>query len=174
MHRPGANACGLAIAIAMASLGLDAVVRADGGLLRTRQEAGPFIVTVFTAPEPLRAGPVEVSVLVQSRGGAVLSGAVVEVVLQSVTAPTELRRARATHEAASNKLAQAAVVDLPAAGQWTLTVSVRSNTGTATVTCVLPVAPAPSRTRLILPWLLVPPGAMALFALHQRLKRQRS
>ena len=60
------------------ALGLEAVVWADGGLLRARQEAGPFIVSIFTAPEPLRAGPVEVSVLVQSSGGGVLTDAVVD------------------------------------------------------------------------------------------------
>ena len=152
------------------ALGLDAVVWADGGLLRARQEAGPFIVSIFTAPEPLRAGPVDVSVLVQSSDGEVLTDAVVDILLESATRPVERRRARATHGAASNKLAQAAVVDLPAAGQWTLTVSVRVNGDAATVTCLLPVAPAASRMSLVWPWLLVPPVVIALFAVHQTLK----
>ena len=146
---------------------------ADDGLLRARQEAGPFIVSVFTAPEPLRVGPVEVTVLVQSSGGAVLTDADVDILLESATRPIERRRARATQDAASNKLAKAAVVDLPAAGQWTLNISVRVNGDAATVTCLLPVAPASSRMSLAWPWLLVPPVVVALFALHQRLKRQR-
>ena len=149
-------------------------MRADGGLLRARQAAGPFIVSIFTAPEPLRVGPADVSVIVQSSKGDVLTGAVVDIFLESATPPIEQRRARATHDAAANKLAQAAVIDLPAAGEWTLTVSVRANGDAADVTCVLPVAPAASRMRAIWPWLLAPPVFIALFAVHQTLKQRRS
>ena len=98
--------------------------------------------------------------------------AVVDILLESVTRPAEQRRTRATHDAASTSCAGRRL-DLPAAGQWTLTVSVRSNGKSATVTCLLPVAPAPSRMSLILPWLLVPPFAIALFAGHQTLKHRR-
>ena len=62
--------------------------RADGGLLRARQAAGPFIVSIFTAPEPLRAGPVDVSVFVQSSEGDVLTDAVVDILLESATRPS--------------------------------------------------------------------------------------
>ena len=154
-------------------LGLEAAVWADGGLLRTRQQAGPFIVSIFTAPE-LRAGPVDVSVLVQSSGGTVLSDAVVDILLESATSPIERRQARATADAAANKLVKAAVVDLPAAGQWTLSVSVQFNGDAARVTCLLPVAPARSRMSLIWPWLVVPPVVIALFAVHQTLMHRRS
>jgi hypothetical protein len=165
----------VALAISLIALGLEAVVGAHGEVLRTRQKAGPFTVSIFTAPEPLRVGPVDVSVLVQSSEGGVLTdAAVVDLLLESVTPPIERRRASATRDAASNKLAKAAVVDLPAAGQWTLTVSVGVNADAATVTCLLPVAPAASRTSLIWPWLLVPPVLIALFAAHQTLKHQRS
>ena len=41
---------------------------AHGGLVQLHQAADPFVVTVFTAPTPLHAGPVAVSVLVQDRG----------------------------------------------------------------------------------------------------------
>ena len=154
-------------------LGLETAVSADGGLLRTRQQAGPFIVSIFTAPE-LRAGPVDVSVLVQSSGGTVLSDAVVDILLESATSPIERRQARATADAAANKLVKAAVVDLPAAGPWTLSVSVHFNGASARVTCLLPVAPARSRMSLIWPWLVVPPVVIALFAVHQTLMHRRS
>ena len=127
MNSPGAGARAVAITIILSALGVQATVWADGGLLRARRAAGPFIVSIFTAPEPLRAGPVDVSVLVQSSGGAVLTEAAVDILVESTTRPIERRQARATHDAASNKLTSAAVVDLPAAGEWTLTVSVRHN-----------------------------------------------
>jgi hypothetical protein len=39
--------------------------RADGGALRASRQCGDYRVSVFTSPTPLRAGPVDVSVLVQ-------------------------------------------------------------------------------------------------------------
>ena len=41
------------------------VARADGGVVRLRQRAGGYQIAVFTSPTPIRAGPVDVSVLVQ-------------------------------------------------------------------------------------------------------------
>ena len=160
------------LTITLIAIGLGGVVSADGGLLRAHQQAGTFIVSIFTAPEPLRVGPVEVSVLVQSSAGVVLTDAVVDILLESATRPIEQRGAIATQ--ASNAPAQAAVIGLPSAGQWTLTVSVRVGGDAAAVTCLLAVAPAASRMSLIWPWLLVPPFVIALFAAHQTLTRQRS
>ena len=161
-----------ALTIAVLAFGLGGVVWADGGLLRAHQPAGPFIISIFTAPEPLRVGPVEVSVLVQSSGGAALTGAVVDVLLESATAPSERRRARATSAAASNSLTHSAIVDLPAAGQWMLAVSVSFGGDATTVRTLLPVAPAPSPISRIWPWLLVPPVVIALFGAHQTLKQR--
>src|SRR5262249_156491 len=54
--------------------------RADGGTVRLSQRAGGYQVTVFTEPTPLRAGPVDVSVLVQDAAtGQALPGAQVTV-----------------------------------------------------------------------------------------------
>ena len=41
------------------------LARADGGAVRLRQRAGGYQIAVFTSPTPFRAGPVDVSVLVQ-------------------------------------------------------------------------------------------------------------
>jgi hypothetical protein len=161
------------VVITLTVLCLEAVVLADGGVLRARHATGPFVVSVFTAPEPLRVGPVEVSVIVESSGGGVLTDAVVDLLFESGTRGIDPRRARATHDGASIGLAQAAVVDLPSAGEWTLTISVRSGAGAASTTCLLPVAPAASRLGTIWPWLLVPPIGILLFAVHQTLKQRR-
>ena len=42
-----------------------APVDADGGLVRLSVTQGGYRITVFTSPTPLRAGPVDISVLVQ-------------------------------------------------------------------------------------------------------------
>jgi hypothetical protein len=38
---------------------------ADGGIIRLRETQGPFVITIFTASEPVRNTPVDVSVMVQ-------------------------------------------------------------------------------------------------------------
>ena len=43
--------------------------RGDAGTLRVSERLGSYQVTVFTAPAPVRAGPVDVSVLVQNDKG---------------------------------------------------------------------------------------------------------
>ncbi len=173
MRQPAARIRVVAVAIGLIAFGLETGVSADGGLLRARQEAGPFIVSIFTSPEPLSVGPVEVSVIVQSSNGSVLADAVVDILLKSAARPLHQQRARATRDAATNKLAKAAVVDLRAAGEWTLAVTVHANGTSGTTTCLLPVAPARSRMSVIWPWLLAPPVVISMFALHQGLKRRR-
>src|SRR5262245_57509278 len=39
---------------------------ADGGTVQFKKSAGPFSITVFTTPSPLRAGPVDISLMIQS------------------------------------------------------------------------------------------------------------
>ena len=39
--------------------------RGDGGTLRLSRSEGNYRISVFTAPTPFRAGPVDISVLVQ-------------------------------------------------------------------------------------------------------------
>src|SRR6267154_6548786 len=41
--------------------------RADGGVIRLFEAKGPYVVTIFTASEPVQDSPVDVSVLVQRR-----------------------------------------------------------------------------------------------------------
>ena len=42
---------------------------ADGGTIQLRKEAGALLITVFTSPSPLSAGPADISVLLQKRNG---------------------------------------------------------------------------------------------------------
>jgi hypothetical protein len=54
-----------ALLAALLLFALGASVRADGGVIILDREASPFLITVFAAPAPLRAGPVDMSVLVR-------------------------------------------------------------------------------------------------------------
>ena len=92
---------------------------------------------MFTAPTPLRVGPVDVSVLLQVDHTPVLD-ADVRVALR---APGLDRTAAATRAAATNKLFYAALLDVPEPGRWTLEARVRAGEHAATVSCEVDVAP---------------------------------
>ena len=154
-----------------ALLAFSSRAQADGGLVALHQEAGPFVVTVFTAPGPLRAGPVDISVLVQDRasGQPVLDGEVF-VRLKSPGGKTLI--ARATREAAQNKLLYSALMNLPEAGQWELEVTIKQGKEIASI--VGQVSAATPTPFLLSYWrsLLLPPIVIAVFALNQWLKRR--
>src|SRR5262245_4003621 len=85
-------------------------VLADGGTLRVSRVAGPWRVSVFTSPTPLRAGTIDLSVLVQdAKTGQVRLGVPVRVWARQDDRDVE---AVATHGQATNKLLQAAHLEL--------------------------------------------------------------
>lgn len=164
------------IAAALA-LGLDLAAQnasADGGLVRLHERAGPFTVTLFSAPTPLCVGPADLSVLVQAGdGGVPLVDAKVELRLDpprdAAASPIAVP---ATAERATNKLLYAARVELAAPGEWRATLSIEQGGGSATVNCPLPVSPAEPPLSALWPYLVAPVVAIAVFALHQRLARR--
>ena len=160
--------CCAAAAIALVA----SAARGDGGVVRLRQTSGPFEVTLFTAPTPLRVGPVDVSVLVQTTADhAPVLDAEVEIELQ---APGLERSAAATRAAATNKLLYAALLEVPEPGRWTLAARVRAGGRDAAVSCEVDVAPHLSPAAAFWPYFALPGALIALFALHQWLKRSTS
>jgi hypothetical protein len=149
--------------------------RGDGGVVRLSETVGELLVTVFTAPTPLRAGPVDVSVLVQQSDGKrpILDDAV-SIALRPSAGGTVLHAA-ATHEQATNKLLYAAVVDLPTSGDWDLEVTVDHGGTNAKVTTIVSAgSPASPLLSFLWPYLLFPPISIVLFVLHEWLdSRQR-
>ncbi len=144
--------------------------RADGGAVRRRESAGAFTVTVFTSPDPIAAGPTDVSVLVQDRadGAPILDG----LVKLRLTSPSHvgdgdrMLEATATHDAAANKLLYATWIDV-GAGEWTLHVAVERGHESSSVDVPLSVVPATTRLTEYWPHLLLPPLAILVFVLHQ-------
>jgi len=154
-----------------ALLAFSSRAQADGGLVALHQEVGPFVVTVFSAPGPLRAGPADISVLVQDRasGQPVLDG---EVFVRLSREGGITLVERATREVAQNKLFYSALMNLPEAGQWELEVKIKQGKETASIHGQVSAA-AP--TSLLLSYwrsLSLPPIVIALFALNQWLKRR--
>lgn len=101
---------------------------ANGGTVRiSRAPVGPYLVTVYSSPTPLRTGEVDVSVLVQDSANRVL-----DVPVRVEARPLRLGegaeaqpiRQRATRAQATNKLFKAAKFDVAAPGEWAFRVEV--------------------------------------------------
>jgi hypothetical protein len=149
-------------------------LRADGGTIRLSERQGGYRITVFTAPTPFRAGPVDVSVLVQdARTGQPVPEARVTVRAVPCGRPGSAITARATVEAATNKLFRAAVVDLPEPGWWEIEVVVEGTRGRAQARFEVEAAEAAPRWLDLWPWICWPALAVVLFGIHQVLVRRK-
>jgi hypothetical protein len=89
----------------------------------TNAEAGPYRVSVWTQPDPIRVGELHVTVAVsepsgQRNAGDLVLDATVRVQVEPVGQDEESLVAFATRENAVNKLFYEADLDLPVEGQW--------------------------------------------------------
>jgi hypothetical protein len=147
----------------------------DGGSIRLSEQKGAYRITVFTSPIPFRAGPVDISVLVQdAASGTPLPDVRVDVEVTPRGRPGEAISNRATTEAATNKLFQAAVFELPEPGWWEVAVTVEGPKGTARVTFEVEAAAPLPRWLSLWPWVCWPAGAMLLFCIHLWLVRRKA
>jgi hypothetical protein len=143
---------------------------ADGGAVRLSQREGNYQITVLTAPTPLRAGPIDISVLVQNalNNELVLEGRV------AVTAiprdhPAGTVRRLVTAEAATNKLFRAAEFELGEPGWWDVEVSIDGPLGNEHAQFEMEAAPPLPKWLALWPWFGWPALAIALFGVHQLL-----
>lgn len=141
---------------------------ADGGAVRLSQREGNYQVTVLTAPTPLRAGPIDISVLVQNavNNELVLEGCV------AVTAtprdhPARAVRRLATAEAATNKLFRAAEFELSDPGWWDVEVSIDGPLGTEHAQFEMEAADPLPKWLAMWPWFSWPLLVIVLFGVHQ-------
>lgn len=146
---------------------------ADGGSIMLSQNTQGYQITVFAAPTPFRAGPVDLSILVQdAKTGEVIPQVQVGVSLsRSGTAPLKYT---ASHEAATNKLLQAVQFTLPQPGHWDLSVTIDDSSKSVSVGGDIDAAEPLPPWRQLWPWLSWPALVIALFSMHQYLVRRRS
>ncbi|HKI35060.1 MAG TPA: hypothetical protein VKA46_24600 [Gemmataceae bacterium] len=148
-------------------------LRADGGALRLRERPGNYQIAVFTSPTPFRAGPVDVSVLVQDAAtGECVPEARVTIRLTARESGQVLEYP-ATAEAATNKLFHAAVFQLPEPGWWDVDVVVEGRHGPALIRFEVKADEPPPRWLDLWPWFGWPALAVALFGIHQILVRRK-
>jgi hypothetical protein len=148
-------------------------LRADGGAVRLREQAGAYQVTVFTVPTPFRAGLVDVSVLVQDAAtGEYVPEARVTVGL-TARGTGDVLEYPATAEAATNKLLRAAVFRLPEPGWWDVDVVVDGPHGPARLRLAVEADEPLPRWLEMWPWFSWPALMVALFGVHRVLVRRK-
>lgn len=160
---------------------------ADGGVILARQVVNGFDLTVFASPSPLRAGPVDVSVLVQDpkNGDAVLDAKVAVSWSSTSSASPDWMppccsmddgRAAipATRGHSQNQFLYSAIVPIRSAGNSELVIRIDAAGREALLSSDVTVLPPQAPVQAYWPFLALPPFAVAGFALHQRLSRKRN
>ena len=148
--------------------------RADGGAVQLSERTGDYQIAVFTLPTPFRAGPVDISVLVQDAAtGEYVPEARVTVRLKARDSETFLDYP-ATLEKATNKLFHAAEFELPESGWWEMSVVIDGPHGPAVVQFQIHAEPPPPRWLDLWPWFCWPALPIALFSIHRLLVRRKA
>ncbi len=140
--------------------------------MQFRKEAGPFLVTLFSSPSPLRAGPADVSVLVESAQDRtpVLDASVS---LRFRTENGEETTVAATHEQATNKLLYAALPTISEPGTCSVQVTVARGKERAVVTGNIQVLAGGPVVFHYWPYFAIVPCLVSLFILNQYLKARQ-
>jgi hypothetical protein len=147
---------------------------ADGGTVQLRKEAGALLITVFTSPSPLSAGPADISLLLQTRNGLEpVLDADVSIRLRTDASDIEIE-ARPTRQQAQNKLLYAAPVTLSESGRLALAVTIFRNGERTDATGTIDVAPAPEKALSYWSYIAFPPLMIALFVVRERLIRRKA
>jgi len=148
--------------------------RGDGGVVRIVEQQAGLQVSVFTSPNPLCAGPVDISVLVQdAETGQPVPEADVSIVVTPRGRSGRSIHGVATVDAATNKLLRAAVFDLSEAGWWDVDVICVAKPGRAHVHFALECGQPLPHWLAVWPWLIWPAGVVLLFGVHRLLVWRR-
>lgn len=166
----------LFLSLALALLAAAAIAHADGGRLRLHQSAGPFIVTLFTTPDPLVAGPADFSIAVeraanQGSGQSLIQDADVTLILTPADNSSGRMVLTTSHAAATSRFLQAANFSLPHAGPWLVTVIVHQGNDTGRCSGSFIVEPVTLAGNDLALQVALIPLAILLFALHRGRKR---
>lgn len=148
---------------------------ADGGTVQFHQQVGPFDLTLFSSPTPLRAGRADLSVMLQRASDkSSIQNANVTVHLKRSTADNVVEVVvPATHAKATNKLLYAAELTIPSPGEWQVQVEINAAGTTATATGQIDVAPQQAPAATYWGYFALIPFVILLFVFNRWLKRRR-
>jgi hypothetical protein len=170
----GRRAGELLLTIGIILGGLPFAAFADGGTLRLSETKGPYRVSVLTSPNPFRAGPVDVSVIVADAAtDEVLPDVKVDLHLAPRAQPSDVRQYPAIRGNAVNKLFQSANFELPRAGLWNVQIDIDGPRGPAQTSFEIEAADRLPRWLSLWPWFSWPFLVVGLFAVHQALAVSR-
>jgi hypothetical protein len=151
------------------------VAWADGGAVRYSQRHDDRLITVFTDPTPLRAGIIDVSVLIQdASSGKPLPNVPVTVSAYPIRNLEGRMSSPATTEAATNKLLRAAQLDFSESGQWRVELAVDGLERGPPIGFDVNVAEALPPWVQTSFWIGWPVAAIGFFVMHQFLIRRGS
>lgn len=133
---------------------------------------GPFVVTLFTTPDPLTPGRADFSVVVERPGvQGIVSDARVTFVLTPADGQGEPITLQATHGQATTRFLEAANFSLPKQGLWRIAIHVSQGAESGVCTGEFRVAPPNLITNEVAWQIAIVPIMMLLFLLHQWRKR---
>ena len=138
---------------------------------RAVERINGYQVTVFTDPALPRAGPVDVSVLVQDSRGQPRPDLGVDVWAWPAASPQQKIGGPATNQAATNKLLRALALPLSQPGTWHIEVTAAIPEGPAVVAAAVEVGePLPSWLDLAgwIGWPVLPILLFLIWVLRQR------
>lgn len=140
---------------------------ADGPHIAFHATQGVYTITLFSAPDPLVAGPVELTLLVQNAADG--SGAAVSSAIGQLSLTDHAPLAFTLTPDASHQLLLRGTVSPPAPGEYRLSL----RTGAVVFTGTLPVAANHSRRTAVI-WASLLPGVIVmLFLINQHAKQLR-
>jgi hypothetical protein len=178
-HRPSkVVSFGTALIAACLAIGAGPkTATADGGVVRISEQQGEYRITVLSSPNPFRAGPVEISILVQD--AATREPARDVDIIVGITArdrPELTYRAKALPEVAANRLFRAARFDLSESGTWHVDVEVPANHArkSARAEFDVEVGDRLPRWRTFWPWFSWPAVVVFAFCLRQAFASRRA
>jgi hypothetical protein len=148
---------------------------ADGGSLVLRKQVGRLTISIFSAPQPLRVGSADLSVMVQETNdrSTILDATVKIHLIKSRSDGISDVSEPATHANADNKLLYAARVNLPSSGAWRVVADIKSEKGSGQIEGEINVLD--QQPAIISYWadFALVPLIVLLFVINRWLKRNR-
>jgi hypothetical protein len=172
----GSKLTAIGLSVTWLILGAEvSVASADGGAVRYSERHDDRLITVFTDPTPVRAGIVDVSVLIQdANSGKPLPDVAVTVSAYPIHNLQGRISSPATTESATNKLLQSAQLDLSESGPWRIELAVEALGKGSPIGFEVDVAEARPPWMQTSFWIGWPVAVIGLFVIHQFLVRRGS
>ena len=156
-------------------MAINSTVRADSGVVRASVIDGSWKITAFSEPTPLRVGLADLTVLVQNaEDDEPVLGATVSLLLKHEDSTMPSILTEATHETATNQMLYSSLIDLPAAGRWSIEVAVMQGQQTGRLAFEAEVAEALPMIYELWFWFMLPALAIVLIILNQWLQRRHA